>query len=331
MWKFFYHKGNLSLLLKLSIKIMVRRMTEENTNETIKGERIAKVLARAGIASRREIERMIEDGRIALDGKVLQSPAVLVNSLDGITVDKEPIGKAEETRLWRFHKPKGMLTTHNDPQHRATVFDNLPEHLPRVISVGRLDMNTEGLLLLTNDGELARWLELPENAIVRTYRVRAHGFVREHQLKALKKGVTIEGVHYGSIDATVERADAANCWLNVSISEGKNREVRRVMEYLGLNVNRLIHTNYGPFSIGTIKRQATVEVNSKQLSDVLKDFFAQRGRSAAVEEKTKQDPSKWAKAKPRKTKPGDKKRHKPREDTEFKPKVKRPRSKHSIS
>lgn len=311
----------------LSIKIMVRRMTDENTNEDTKGERIAKVLARAGIASRREVERMIEDGRIALDGKVLTTPAVLVNSLEGITVDKEPIGKAEETRLWRFHKPKGMLTTHNDPQGRATVFDSLPDHLPRVISVGRLDMNTEGLLLLTNDGELARWLELPENAIVRTYRVRAHGFVREHQLKALKKGVTIEGVNYGAIDATVERADAANCWLNVSISEGKNREVRRVMEYLGLNVNRLIRTNYGPFSIGTIKRQATAEVNKKQLTDVLKVFFDQRKGSAAVEEKTKLDPSKWAKAKPKKSKPGDKRRRKPREDSAFQAKTKRPRSK----
>ena len=305
---------------------MVRRMNEENTNEEIKGERIAKVLARAGVNSRRGVERMIEEGRIALDGKVLESPAVLVTSLKGITVDKETIGEVEDTRLWRFHKPKGMLTTHNDPQGRPTVFENLPEHLPRVISVGRLDMNTEGLLLLTNDGELARWLELPANAIVRTYRVRAHGFVREHQLKALKNGITIEGVHYGSIDATIERADAANCWLNVSISEGKNREVRRVMEYLGLNVNRLIRTNYGPFSIGTIKRQATAEVNKKQLTDVLKEFFAQRQGTVAVEEKSKVDPTKWAKAKPKKSKPGDKRRRKPRiDDGEFKPKSKRPR------
>lgn len=317
-------------MLIVSIKIMVRRMTDEIKDTEIKGERIAKVLARAGVESRRGVERMIEDGRIALDGKVLESPAVLVTSLEGITVDKEPIGKIEETRLWRFHKPKGMLTTHHDPQGRATVFENLPDHMPRVISVGRLDMNTEGLLLLTNDGELARWLELPANGIVREYRVRAYGYVRERQLKALKDGVVIEGVQYGSIDAKIERADAANCWLTVSITEGKNREVRRVMEYLGLTVNRLIRTNYGPFSIGTLKHQATFEVNSKQLGEVLKDFFAQRSHTIASPEKKVQNKKSWAKAKPKKAKPGAKRRRKPRDDDDARPApAKRPRNKHT--
>ena len=247
---------------------MVRAMTEiENTpeNTETKGERIAKVLARAGIASRREVERMIEGGRIRIHGKLLDTPATLVTSLQGITVDGEPVTEVTQTKLWRLHKKRGTLTTHRDPEGRATVFDNVPDHMGRVISVGRLDMNTEGLLLLTNDGELARWLELPVNSIVRKYRVRVHGRVNEKSLEKLKDGVTIDGVHYGSIEASLERQTGANAWISVAIREGKNREVRRVMEHMELSVNRLIRTHYGPFSLGTLDVGNVVSVGQKQM------------------------------------------------------------------
>lgn len=274
---------------------MVRRMTDmENTDD--KGERIAKVLARAGVASRREVERMIEDRRIAIDGKPLETPATLVKTLKGITVDGEPITEVSQTKLWRFHKRRGTLTTHRDPEGRPTVFDKLPNHMGRVISVGRLDMNTEGLLLFTNDGELARWLELPANQVLRKYRVRVHGRVDEKALKKLGNGVTIEGIHYGEIDAKLERQQGANAWLTVAIREGKNREVRRVMEHLGLNVNRLIRTHYGPFSLGTLELAAVAPVGEKQLYEVLADYFKDAPQAMGTD-KAKRDPSKWAKAK----------------------------------
>ena len=277
-----------------------------------KGERIAKVLARAGVGSRRDVERMIMDGRVRLGGKQLETPAVLVESLEGITVDGETIGEVQETKVWRMHKRRGTLTTHKDPQGRQTVFDNLPDHIGRVIAVGRLDMNTEGLLLLTNDGGLARWLELPSTALVRRYRVRVYGRVNEGALAKLADGVTIDGVHYGEIDAKLERTTGTNAWLTVAIREGKNREVRRVMEHLGLTVSRLIRTHYGPFSLSTLPMEATAPVSDKQLYDVLGDYFKDARPSVAAPEK-KRDPSKWAKAKkPKNAKPGASRRRKPR-------------------
>ncbi len=306
-------------------KHMVRAMNDrddispEDGTEDAGGERIAKALARAGVGSRRDIERMIGEGRIALNGQTLKSPALNVASLEGITVDGEKVGEVRETRLWRYNKRKGTLTTHKDPEGRRTVFDQLPKHMGRVISIGRLDMNTEGLLLLTNDGELARWLELPANAIVRRYRVRAHGRVDEKALAKLADGVTIDGIHYGAIDAKLEKSQGANSWLTVAISEGKNREVRRVMEHLGLAVNRLIRTHYGPFTLGTLPDGAVAQVTDAQLHDVLSDFFKTETRSVAAPRKPR-DPSKWAKAKPKPVKPGAKKwaknRARDRDETE---------------
>jgi len=286
---------------------MVRRMTDSEKAED-KGERIAKVLARAGVASRREVERMIEDKRIAINGKPLETPATLVTSLKGITVDGNPITEVSQTKLWRFHKRRGTLTTHRDPEGRPTVFDKLPEHMGRVISVGRLDMNTEGLLLFTNDGELARWLELPANQMLRKYRVRVHGRVDEKALTKLKDGATIDGIHYGEIDAKLERQQGANAWLSVAIREGKNREVRRVMEHLGLSVNRLIRTNYGPFSLGTLELAAIAPIGEKQLYEVLSGYFKDAPQAMGAD-KTSRDPSKWAKAKKETSnKPGAKRR-----------------------
>ncbi|MFC3052456.1 pseudouridine synthase [Kordiimonas pumila] len=274
------------------------------------GERIAKALARAGIASRREVERMIADGRVSVDGKKLDTPAFLVTTLDGIKVDGEAITQVSETKLWRMHKRRGTLTTHRDPEGRPTVFEKLPTHMGRVISVGRLDMNTEGLLLLTNDGELARWLELPKNEVIRRYRVRVHGRVDERILASLKNGLTIEGTHYGSIEASLERQqEGANAWVTVAIREGKNREVRRVMEHLGLAVNRLIRTHYGPFSLGTLTDGTVAQVGEKQLHEVLSDYFSTEKQSV-VAPKIRHTPEKWAKAKPKATKPGDIRRRK---------------------
>lgn len=291
---------------------MVRAMSDRDDigpddGEGAAGERIAKALARAGVGSRRDIERMIGEGRVALRGETLKSPALNVTSLEGVTVDGEAIGLVRETRLWRYHKRKGTLTTHKDPEGRRTVFDQLPKHMGRVISIGRLDMNTEGLLLLTNDGELARWLELPANAIVRRYRVRAHGRVDEKALEKLIDGATIDGIHYGPIEAKLEKSQGANSWLTVAIREGKNREVRRVMEHLGLAVNRLIRTHYGPFTLGTLPDGAVAQVQDSQLHDVLGDFFKTETKSVAAPRKPR-DPSKWAKAKPKPVKPGHKKR-----------------------
>jgi len=277
---------------------MVRAMTDidKTENTETKGERIAKVLARAGVASRREVERMILEGRISLHGKKLDTPATLVSSLTGIKVDGEPITEVSQTKLWRMHKKRGTLTTHRDPEGRPTVFDKMPDHMGRVISVGRLDMNTEGLLLLTNDGELARWLELPANSILRKYRVRVHGRVDEKALEKLKDGATIDGIHYGAIEAQLERQTGANAWLSVAIREGKNREVRRVMDHLELSVNRLIRTHYGPFSLGTLEVGNIAPVGEKQLHEVLADYFKDAPVGVGTPD-TKRDPSKWAKAK----------------------------------
>lgn len=231
------------------------------------GERIAKRLARAGLCSRREAERWIEQGRVAVNGKVLESPACVVGAGDIIVVDGAPLSEPEPTRLWRYHKPAGLVTTHKDPEGRNTVFDRLPASLPRVISVGRLDLNSEGLLLLTNDGELARKLELPSNAWVRRYRVRVNGAVTEAALARLEAGVTVDGIAYGSINAVLDRQQGANAWLTVSLREGKNREIRKVMEHLGWPVSRLIRVAYGPFQLGTLAEGTVEEVPGKVLRE----------------------------------------------------------------
>lgn len=237
-------------------------------------ERIAKFLARAGVCSRRDAERLIAEGRVKLNGKVLDTPAVKVTAADKVQVDGRPIGAAEETRMWRYHKPSGLVTTHRDPAGRPTVFEHLPQDMPRVISVGRLDLTSEGLLLLTNDGELARKLELPANGWLRRYRARAYGRVTQEELDTLKNGITVEGIRYGPIDAQLERGGGANSWITVSITEGKNREVRRVLDALGLRVNRLIRTSYGPFQLGTMAPGAVEEISRKVLRDQLgKDAF----------------------------------------------------------
>lgn len=227
--------------------------------------RIAKLLARAGIASRREIERMIADGRVAKDGVVLDTPATVLASLHGVTVDGEPVEAAAPPRLFLFHKPTGVLTTERDPQGRSTIYDRLPEGLPRLMPVGRLDLNTEGLLLLTTDGELKRQLELPATGVERAYRARAYGQVSQTQLEDLIEGVEIEGVRYGSINANLERRTGANVWIELILTEGKNREVRRVLEHLGLKVSRLIRTRYGPFVLGDLPPGEVGEIRQHDL------------------------------------------------------------------
>ncbi|THD51828.1 MAG: pseudouridine synthase [Bradyrhizobium sp.] len=238
------------------------------------GERIAKVVSRAGLASRRDAEEWIVQGRVTVNGRVINSPALDVTANDVITVDGKPLPARERTRLFLFHKPRGLMTTHADPEGRPTVFDNLPEGLPRLISIGRLDFNTEGLLLLTNDGGLARALELPDTGWLRRYRVRAHGEVTQAQLDALKKGVEIDGVKYGPIDATLERDQGANVWLVFAIREGKNREVRNVMAHLGLEVNRLIRVSYGPFQLAELGEGEVEEVKTRVLREQLGEKIA---------------------------------------------------------
>jgi 23S rRNA pseudouridine2605 synthase len=234
-----------------------------------KGERIAKRLARAGLCSRRDAERWIAEGRVAVDGKVLTSPALAVTEASDIRVDGKPLPAAEPARLWRYHKPAGLVTTHRDEQGRATVFDRLPPELPRVVSVGRLDLTSEGLLLLTNDGELSRALELPSRGWLRRYRVRVHGTVDPARLAALEAGITIDRMSYGPIRAVLDREQGSNAWLTVSLHEGKNREIRRVMEHLGLGVSRLIRIAYGPFQLGDLARGAIEEVPRKVLREQL--------------------------------------------------------------
>ncbi|NOJ47153.1 pseudouridine synthase [Bradyrhizobium archetypum] len=238
------------------------------------GERIAKVVARAGLASRRDAEELITQGRVTVNGRVINSPALDVTANDVIAVDGKVLPPRERTRLFMYYKPRGLMTTHADPEGRPTVFDNLPEGLPRLISVGRLDFNTEGLLLLTNDGGLARALELPDTGWLRRYRVRAHGEVTQAQLDELKKGVEVDGVKYGPIDATLERDQGANVWLVFAIREGKNREVRNVMAHLGLEVNRLIRVSYGPFQLGELEEGQVEEVKTRVLREQLGEKIA---------------------------------------------------------
>jgi 23S rRNA pseudouridine2605 synthase len=247
------------------------------------GDRIAKVIARAGICSRREAERLIEEGRVRLNGTVLKSAAVNVTAKDLITVNGKPLPQKEETKLWRYHKPAGLVVSNNDPEGRPTIFEKLRQQLPRVLSIGRLDINTEGLLLLTNDGELARYLELPATGWIRRYRVRAYGRVDEAGLQKIAKGVEIDGVKYGPVEAKIEKSQGDNVWLTIAIREGKNREVKKICEYLGLKVNRLIRTSFGPFALDDMARGAIEEVPPKVMkanigTGFFKDSHADRRR-----------------------------------------------------
>ncbi len=260
-----------------------KKSEPQSAKSAFAGERIAKYLARAGIASRREIERMIEDGRIIVDGKKLASPAINITGKEIILVDGQPVGAPEAPRLWRYHKPAGVLTTNKDPQGRPTVFEKLPPDMPRVVTVGRLDFNTEGLLLLTNDGALARHLELPQNAWLRHYRARVHGAIDPGKIKQLAKGVTIEGIRYEPIKIEVdqEKQSGANQWVMVTIREGKNREVRKVLAHIGLDVTRLIRVAFGPFQLGKLPRGALEEVPPRILKSSLGNFFAASAKPCA--------------------------------------------------
>ncbi|MBB3592338.1 23S rRNA pseudouridine2605 synthase [Rhizobium sp. BK529] len=250
-------------------KAAAAKVAANETDGEAKAERISKVMARAGVASRRDIERMIMDGRVTLNGKLLDTPVVNVTLEDKIEVDGVPIRGIERTRLWLYHKPPGLVTTNSDPEGRPTVFDNLPEELPRVMSIGRLDINTEGLLLLTNDGGLARALELPTTGWLRRYRVRAHGEIDQKALDKLKDGIAVDGVLYGSIEATLDRTQGSNVWITMGLREGKNREIKNVLGALGLDVNRLIRVSYGPFQLGELPEGQVIEVRGRTLRDQL--------------------------------------------------------------
>ena len=264
------------------------------TDETAdKGERIAKVMARAGLCSRRDAERWIVEGRVRVNGKVIETPATFITDPTTVVVDGKPLEEPVEAQLWRYHKPPGLVTSHKDDQGRDTVFDQLPREIGRVVSVGRLDLNSEGLLLLTNDGGLARELELPSNDWVRTYRVRVFGFVDDAKLALLKDGITYEGVKYGSINARIEKKTGRNAWLIVSLSEGKNREIRRVMDFLELQVNRLIRTSYGPFRLDNLQRGDVQHIPRRQMIDQLGGKLD--GAGTAI----KTTKTGWAKAKPK--------------------------------
>jgi 23S rRNA pseudouridine2605 synthase len=234
-----------------------------------RGDRVAKWLSRAGIASRRDVERLVAEGAVKLNGKVVTHPATFIAAGDVVQVNGKVVDRPDRTRVWRYHKPEGLVTTHKDPEGRPTVFDKVKQQLPRVVSVGRLDIASEGLLLLTNDGSLARRLELPSNGWLRRYRVRVFGTPNEAALRALAQGVTVEGVRYGPIDAGVDARKGDNTWLTVSLREGRNREIRRVMTHLGLAVSRLIRVAYGPFQLGTLERGGIDEIPARVLREQL--------------------------------------------------------------
>lgn len=286
-------------------------MAVEKTSNPATGKtRIAKRIARAGLCSRREAEALIAQGRVAVDGRILESAALDVAPDARVSVDGRPIPERPPTRAWRYHKPKGRVTTHRDPEGRPTVFETLPEDMPRVISAGRLDLNTEGLLLLTTDGELARHLELPATGWLRRYRVRAKGRVDQARLDALKDGVTIEGVRYGGIEARIDTVQGANLWLTVGLREGKNREVRKLMGHFGLTVNRLIRVSFGPFALGDLKVGQVEEIKPRVLGDQLGPDLAKRfglgartGHAAAKAPERGKPPFRGKRAPPRKARP----------------------------
>lgn len=249
-------------------------MVENKENSAEKPQRIAKVIARAGVCSRRDAERYIADGRVTLNGKVLTSPACTVGANDAICVDGKPLPVKEQTRVWRYHKPAGLVVSHKDEKGRKTVFDALPDTLPRVVSVGRLDLNSEGLLLLTNDGAFARQMEMPSSNWVRRYRVRIHGKITPEQIASLNTGVEAEGVKYKGVQVVVDKDQGSNQWLTVSLTEGKNREIRRLMDYLGFAVTRLIRVSYGPFQLGKLEVGAADEISGKMLKEQIGGKFA---------------------------------------------------------
>ncbi|WP_296420272.1 pseudouridine synthase [Pseudooctadecabacter sp.] len=239
----------------------------DDIKKTPPGDRIAKVLARAGVASRREAEKIVEAGRVSVNGKVVLTPALNVTPKDRILVDGAPLAEAEPPRMWLYHKPAGLVTTERDEQGRDTVFDALPKDMPRVMSVGRLDLNSEGLLVLTNDGELKRKMELPATGWLRRYRVRIKGSLSEAKLDTLRKGIEVDGIRYAPMDVTFDRQQGANAWLTVGLREGKNREIRRVMDAQGVTVNRLIRISYGPFQLGQLKQGEVEEVKQRVVKD----------------------------------------------------------------
>lgn len=232
-------------------------------------ERLAKFMARSGVCSRRDAEELIKQKRVTVNGEIIDTPAYNVEGTEKILLDGEKLPEIEQTRLWLYHKPAGLLTTHKDTEARATVFEHLPIGLPRVISVGRLDLNSEGLLLLTNNGELSRKLELPENGWSRRYKVRVHGFVNKNKLADLAKGATVDGINYGPVKVELESQNSTNSWLVVTLSEGKNREIRKLMKSIGLEVARLIRLSYGPFQLGSLKKGEVREVPQKVLKEQL--------------------------------------------------------------
>lgn len=264
--------------------------------DQLTGERIAKVMARAGLCSRREAERWIADGRVDVNGKTINSPALNVTGKDRIRVDGKSIATSEPTKLWRYYKPTGLVTTHRDPEGRKTVFENLPARLPRVISVGRLDINSEGLLLLTNDGDLARKLELPSQGWLRRYRVRVHGRVNEDALKSLAKGITVDHVNYGPIEAVLDRVQGANAWLTVALREGKNREIRNVLRHLDLDVTRLIRTVYGPFQVKGLNPGEVSQVKDASLAQELGTTTSRTNKPAMTVRQPKQQKSRRSNA-----------------------------------
>lgn len=245
------------------------RYAQGMSNTPPPGDRIAKVLARAGIASRREAERMIEAGRVTVNGKTIDSPALNVTPSDRITVDGKPVAEPEPARLWLYHKPTGLVTTNRDEKGRPTIFDNLPEDMPRVMSVGRLDLNSEGLLLLTNDGTIKRKLELPSTGWLRKYRVRINGRPKDEDFAPLRQGLVIEGERFQPMTVTLDRQQGANAWLTIGLREGKNREIRRAIEDIGFTVNRLLRVSYGPFQLGNLKPGEVEEIRRRVLRDQL--------------------------------------------------------------
>ena len=281
----------------MNAKNQTNKSDKENTSANDSAMRIAKRIARAGLCSRREAERFIASGRVSVNGKTIDSPALNVTEKDKIIVDGKALPKVEPIKLWRFHKPKGVVTTNKDEQNRPTLFDKLPKdmsppNMPHLMTVGRLDINTEGLILLTNDGELARHLELPSTGWLRRYKVRANGQITQDKFDALKKGITIDGIKYGPIEAQLIKSQGANCWFTMGLREGKNREIKRIAAHLGLNVNRLIRLSFGPFMLGDLKTAECelikAHILADQLGPSLAEKFNLKPSSAQAKAKAKQ-------------------------------------------